>query len=277
MTSGNLVDTTKTYYDSQDADEFYYNVWGGEDIHVGIYTQPGEDIFKASRRTVQKLASKLTLDASAKILDIGAGYGGAARFLAAKWGCHVACLNLSEKENERNEEKNKEAVLSHLIDVQQGNFEEIPYPDAQFDVVWCQDAILHSGNKEQVFREVNRVLKPGGQFIFTDPMQDDVCPEGVLDPILQRIHLKEMGSVKMYREYAEAVGLEVVEIEEMPEQLINHYRRVREELMNRKEELLKVCDEGYLNRMQLGLTHWVEGGKNRYLNWGILHFRKPGS
>ena len=136
---------------------------------------------------------------------------------------------------------------------------------------------MHSGNKEQVFREVNRVLKPGGQFIFTDPMQDDVCPEGVLDPILQRIHLKEMGSVKMYREYAEAVGLEVVEIEEMPEQLINHYRRVREELMNRKEELLKVCDEGYLNRMQLGLTHWVEGGKNRYLNWGILHFGKPGS
>jgi sarcosine/dimethylglycine N-methyltransferase len=41
-----------------------------------------------------------------------------------------------------------------------------------------------------VLGEVNRVLKPmAGRFVFTDPMRADDCPEGVLDPILARIHL----------------------------------------------------------------------------------------
>ncbi len=57
-----------------------------------------------------------------------------------------------------------------------GVFEDIPEPDASVDVVWSQDAILHSDQREKVLPEVFRVLKPGGEFIFTDPMQADDVP-----------------------------------------------------------------------------------------------------
>ena len=168
------VKTAEDYYDSEDADAFYAAVWGGEDIHVGVYEAPGEAIAAASARTVRKMAAKLkTLGPRSRVLDLGAGYGGAARYLAAEYGAHVTCLNLSEAENERNRRLTKEAGLEDRIDVVHGAFEDIESPDESFDILWSQDAILHSGHRERVLDEAVRVLKPGGEFIFTDPMQAD--------------------------------------------------------------------------------------------------------
>ena len=164
--------TARDYYNSDDADAFYAEIWGGEDIHVGLYESDSEPIRDASRRTVDHLIDRLgEVRKDDVILDIGAGYGGAARRLVEKFGCRVICLNLSEAENERNREHNKEAGVSDLIDVIDGSFEDIPLDDQAVDHVWCQDSILHSGDRERVLREVDRVLKPGGRFVFTDPMR----------------------------------------------------------------------------------------------------------
>jgi sarcosine/dimethylglycine N-methyltransferase len=270
-----LVTTTKEYYDSTDADNFYHTIWGSEDIHIGIYQFPDEEIFRASNRTVREMVSMLKfIDKDTEILDLGAGYGGAARYITSTFHNHVTCLNLSEKENDRNREKNELLKLNDAISIVPGNFENIPFGDNSFDVVWSEDAILHSGEKEQVFKEVNRVLKKNGLFIFTDPMQSDNCPEGVLQPILDRIHLKELGSVRTYRDFAKNLGLKEIEIREMPEQLIHHYTNVQKQLRSQREQLNEVCSKDYLDKMDKGLMHWIEGGKKGYLNWGILLFQK---
>jgi sarcosine/dimethylglycine N-methyltransferase len=271
--SSNTVEITRNYYNSADANSFYGTIWGGEDIHIGLYETETDSIFDASYRTVQKLASMLTLTESTKVLDIGAGYGGSARYLAKNSGCHVDCLNLSEVQNERNRHKNQEQGLADRLEVINGNFEAIPSSEQQYDVVWSQDAILHSGNRRQVFEEVYRVLKPGGEFIFTDPMQSDDCPEGVLQPVLDRIHLDSMGSFGFYSKTAEEVGFEKIQIIEMNEQLVNHYNRIFMEI-EAHSELLKNCSQEYIGRMKVGLDHWIEAGKKGYLSWGILHFRK---
>lgn len=59
---------------------------------------------------------------------------------------------------------------------------------------WSLDAMLHSGNRGRLLAEVARVLLAGGDFIFTDLMQADDCPEGVLQPILERLLLEDMAS-----------------------------------------------------------------------------------
>lgn len=270
------VNTAREYYDSDDADNFYYTIWGGEDIHVGLYRDDQEPIGDASRRTVEHLASKLTnIDKDSHVLDIGAGYGGAARYLAKTFGCRVVALNLSSVENERDRQMNREQGLDHLIEVVDGSFEDIPYPDASFDCVWSQDAILHSGQRVQVLEEVVRVMKPGAEFVFTDPMQADDCPPGVLQPILDRIHLQTLGSPGFYRETLTKLGLEDLGYEDQKHQLVNHYGRVLRETERRQSELAGVVSPEYIERMKKGLGHWVDGGNNGYLAWGIFHFRKP--
>lgn len=269
------VNTAREYYDSDDADNFYFTVWGGEDIHVGLYQSELEPISDASRRTVEKLASRLTnINKDSRVLDIGAGYGGAARYLAKTYGCKVVALNLSTVENERDRQMNREQGLDHLIEVVDGSFESLPYPDESFDAVWSQDAILHSGDRPQVLREAVRVLKPGGEMVFTDPMQADDCPAGVLQPILDRIHLQTLGSPDFYKTELKSLGMEDLGYQDHRHQLVNHYSRVLRELEQREDELSKVVSKDYIERMKKGLGHWIDGGKNGHLAWGIFHFRK---
>lgn len=275
MTSkSNAVAQAEAYYDSPDADSFYFTIWGGEDIHIGMYKDDNEPIVPASHRNDETLASMLEgVDKNTVVLDIGAGYGGAARHLAKTYGCRVICVNISETQNRLNRELNKKAGLEDRIEVLYGDFEAIPADDNSIDVVWSQDAILHSGNRPRVLDEVKRVLKPGGQFIFTDPMQSDDCPEGVLQPILDRIHLETLGSFGFYDRELGARGFEKLDVREMTHQLRRHYWRVGEELKANYDRLTEGSSATYLDNMIKGLGHWVDGADKGYLAWGVMHYR----
>lgn len=266
----------RDYYNSDDADTFYAEVWGGEDIHVGLYERADEPIRQASRRTVDHLADRLgDVTPDQTVLDLGAGYGGAARRLVERFGCRVVCLNLSEAENERNRAFNSEAGVSDKIDVIDGAFESIPLEDASVDFVWSQDAILHSGDRRRVLEEADRVLAPGGRVVFTDPMRADDCPEGVLDAILERIHLPDLGSPEFYLGEATLLGWRDLGFESMPEQLTRHYSRVLETTEAETDRLRGKVSDAYIERMKSGLRHWIEGGERGHLAWGVFLFEKP--
>ncbi|MEM7019045.1 MAG: methyltransferase domain-containing protein [Pseudomonadota bacterium] len=274
-TYSSIVETARTYYNSNDADNFYATIWGGEDIHIGLYEAEQDSIFDASHRTVEKMTGMLSrLNVDQHVLDLGSGYGGSARHLVKAIGCQVDCLNLSEVQNKRNRRLNNEQGLATKINVIDGSFEAVPAKEYQYDVVWSQDALLHSGNRRKVLEEARRLLKAGGSLIFTDPMQSDDCPEGVLQPVYDRLHLDSLGSVKFYQENLEELGFELVEFVAMPNQLITHYSRILSELEGREAELANACSKEYVERMKTGLRNWVEAGNKGYLNWGILHFRK---
>jgi len=57
----------------------------------------------------------------------------------------------------------------NLDDSEQGFGEAIPYPDASFDVVFSDNVLEHLSDPDAVFREVHRVLKPGGTFVAKTP------------------------------------------------------------------------------------------------------------
>jgi len=270
----NAVAQAEADYDSPDADSFYFTIWGGEDIHIGMYKDDNEPIVPASHRNDETLASMLKdVDENTTVLDIGAGYGGAARHLAKAYGCKVICVNISETQNKLNRELNKKAGLDDKVEVLHGDFEAIPADDNSIDIVWSQDAILHSGNRPRVLDEVKRVLKPGGQFIFTDPMQSDDCPDGVLQPILDRIHLETLGSFGFYDKELTKRGFEKLDVKEMTHQLRRHYWRVGEELKANYERLTKGSSTTYLDNMIKGLERWVDGADKGYLAWGVMHYR----
>jgi len=269
------VEIARAYYNSTDADRFYATIWGGEDIHIGLYENETDTIFDSSRRTVEKMGSLIIgLDSKTRLLDIGSGYGGSARYLVQAYGCQVGCLNLSEVQNQRNRELNQSQGFTLSINVVDGSFEAIPLPDESVDVVWSQDAILHSGNRKKVFEEVHRVLAKGGQLIFTDPMQSETCPLEALQPIFNRIHLDSLGSIQYYKEILLGLGFKEVQIVDYSNQLSKHYSRVLKEVEENHWTLTRVCSEEYIQRMKTGLQHWIDGGLAGHLTWGILHFQK---
>ena len=264
----------ENYYDSSDADIFYERVWGGEDIHIGLY-ESGLSIFEASRKTVELMATTLiTLDENSRVLDLGAGYGGAARYLAEKHGCQVTCLNLSETQNERNRLLNKEHNLADKISVLHGSFENVPCDNGSFDIVWSQDAFLHSGDRPQILQEIDRVLTTGGEIIFTDPMQIDFCDTDALQPVYDRLDLESLSSTGFYQAYLGKLGFKELSSNILTDQLGVHYSAVRQQILDRYEELIVDISPAYLDKMITGLQSWINAKEAEQLVWGVLHYKR---
>lgn len=267
------VSAARDYYNTSDADLFYATIWGGEDKHIGVYDEPDDDIVTASRRAVEKMAAKVEIGPDHRILDVGSGYGGVARQLVRRFGCTVSCLNLSEVENERNRRINDEDGLAERIEVVEGSFEDIPFGDDEFDLVWSQDAFLHSGDPTRLLTEVLRVLAPDGDLVFSDLMAAENSDPEALQPVLERLRLQSMSTVGFYRSELEKLGVASVDFEDLTPHLVTHYREILAETERRWDELEAQISAEFAERLKPSLQAWIDGGERGDVIWGIFHVR----
>jgi len=94
--------------------------------------------------------------------------------------------------------------------------------------------------------------------------------------LAQAAQLNSLGSMRFYREAAQALGFETLAQEDMTHQLRTHYARVREELLANYGTLRdRGSSAEYLDRMAIGLENWVKAADAGHLAWGIQLFRKP--
>lgn len=271
------TDTARDYYNSPDVDAFYHSIWGGEDIHIGIYDGPSDSITTASQRTIERMASTVKdITAATRVLDVGAGYGGAARQLARRYGCSVTCLNLSEVQNERNRWKTRAQGLDHLVNVVDGSFDAMPFPDNSFDLIWSQDAFLHSGDRAALISEISRVLVPErGSVVFTDPMSSDETADAeLLTPILARLRLGSLGSPSSYRQEFLRHGFSEAGYEGCILHFVTHYQKVLEELERPENDPNGEISDEHRSMTKSGLNQWIAGGEQGALAWSIFLFRR---
>ncbi|MFE1775256.1 SAM-dependent methyltransferase [Streptomyces sp. NPDC059008] len=269
-------DATRTYYDTADVDAFYDTVWGGEDIHIGIYADAHEAIADASRRTVQHAADKAAdlLGPHATVLDLGSGYGGSARALAERFGCRVVALDLSEEHNRRHRATNARRGLDGLIEVVTGSLGDLPYEAERFDVVWSLEVLSHVPDKQGALTEAVRVLKPGGALVFSDIMTDEKTPPEAVRPATSRLSMPTLGTPSRYLELLSGLGLKAT-YEDRTADIATHYARLDEEVHRRAAELREVISPAYVDELLANLPLWTDITRRNLLRWGIFHARRP--
>jgi SAM-dependent methyltransferase len=103
-----------------------------------------------------------------RVLDIGAGLGGSARLLASAIGCRVDCIEISSDYCAGAELLNRLTGLEDRIQVHQCSALDLPFPDDSFDVVWMQNVGMNIADKQKLYSEIARVLKPGGRYAFQE-------------------------------------------------------------------------------------------------------------
>jgi sarcosine/dimethylglycine N-methyltransferase len=116
-------------------------------------------------RELQELAQIRRED---RVLDIGAGLGGSARVLAASSGCTVDCIEMSATYCAGARLLNRLTGLEEQVKVHQGSALDLPFSDGSFDVVWMQNVGMNIADKQTLYREIARVLAPGGRFVFQE-------------------------------------------------------------------------------------------------------------
>ncbi|MFE0176782.1 SAM-dependent methyltransferase [Streptomyces sp. NPDC059002] len=269
------TDVARAYYNTDDVDGFYAHAWGGEDIHVGVYADPDEAIDVASGRTVERLAAKVAdVLGGGKVLDMGSGYGGAARRLAGGFDCRVTALNISEVQNRRHRELNARCGLDGRIDVVTGSFHDIPAPDGTFDVVWSQEALCHSGDRPRALREARRVLRPGGRLVFTDIMAADDAAESDVRALAERLTNEDFATPGFYIEQLRLLGLSDVVFEDLSAHMLTHYERLVEEVRTPSPGLVGAVSAEYLKGLGENLPQVADACRAGHLTWGIFHGRR---
>lgn len=110
------------------------------------------------------------LDLSEKtVLDIGCGAGGIALHLARRHGAgHVTGFDIEAPVIAHARRRAQAAGLSDRVGFVQAPPGPLPFADASFDVVFSKDALLHVPDKDALFADIFRVLKPGGVFAASD-------------------------------------------------------------------------------------------------------------
>lgn len=108
------------------------------------------------------------IPAKARVLDIGAGLGGAARLLASSLDCRVDCIEMSSDYCAGAGLLNRMTGLDERIAVHEGSALELPFPDDSFDAAWMQNVGMNIADKRKLYLEISRVLKPNGRFAFQE-------------------------------------------------------------------------------------------------------------
>ncbi|MFK4066307.1 SAM-dependent methyltransferase [Streptomyces sp. NPDC029674] len=270
-------DETRSYYETGDVDAFYDAVWGGEDIHVGVYSHPHEAIADASHRTVEHVADKAAdlLGPHASVLDLGSGYGGSARALAERFGCRVVALDLSEDHNRRHRTANARRGLDGLIEVVTGSLMDLPYEAERFDVVWSLEVLCHVEDRQAALAEAVRVLKPGGALVFSDIMVAEETPAEAVRPAFSRLGVRAPATPSFYLTRLSELGLTGIDFEDRTADVGTHYARLEEEVHRRADELRDVISPAYVDELLTNLPLWTEMARQDLLRWGVFHARRP--
>lgn len=114
--------------------------------------------------------------AGARVLDVGGGLGGPARLLAATVGCSVTVLDLTEEFCRVGEMLTTRVGMTDRVTFQHGDALAMPFPDGSFDAVWTQHATMNIADKERLYAEMHRVVRPGGRLAMHEAMAGPVQP-----------------------------------------------------------------------------------------------------
>ena len=116
--------------------------------------------YRGRRRIIRAELERLPLPADALVLDAGCGSG---RTLAGPRRLRQA------SGIELDEDAAEVARSRGHGEVRVGRLEELPWPDASFDLITCLDVIEHTPDDRTALRELHRVCRPGGWLLVTVP------------------------------------------------------------------------------------------------------------
>jgi ubiquinone/menaquinone biosynthesis C-methylase UbiE len=104
-----------------------------------------------------------------RVLDFGCGLGRTSRMYAEMGAARVDGFDISSERLEVAKRNTERDGLADRVFFRHLSAEEIDYPDASFDVVLGK-AILHHTDLDPTIRQLARVLRPGGEAYFLEPL-----------------------------------------------------------------------------------------------------------
>ena len=167
---------------------------------------PVDEFHIGGRRASEEFLGQLGLSAQSHVLDVGCGLGGAARFVASRYGSRVTGIDLTSEYVETGNTLCKWVGLDKRISLQQGSALAMPFPASQFDGAYMLHVGMNIEDKEKLVAEVARVLRAGSLFGIYDVMR--TAPGDLAYPVPWAVtaDLSAVAEPERYKKALEGAG-----------------------------------------------------------------------
>ena len=217
-------------------------------------------------KNTRMLAEIASLKKDMLVLDVGGGMGGSARYLAHKYGCRVYVIDLVPDRCQGGARLTRLANLHTHVAFHAADAHHLPFGDSLFHLVWSQDAFDGIENKDLLLKECGRVLKPNGEFIFTDHLKgpEEAVPDGIYLLPEDTNQLTFEG----YRVLLEKHGFKLLEEVNLTDWALDSMRRVNKKIKGEQGFQIEKAQGGqYFQKLIAfvdSFTGYLESGAIQY-------------
>ena len=246
-----------------DVGNAFYALWLDRSMQYSCAYFPDgtEDLDTAQERKLEHICRKLRLQPGERLLDIGCGWGGLARYAAERFGAQVVGVTLSEKQAAYANERIAQAGLSDRVAVRLQDYRDLR--DESFDKIVSVGMFEHVGRSQlpEYFAQVYRLLKPGGLFLNHGIASWRGIRQGQpkLNSLTKWLARRILGAQTFSQSYifpdgelepvsevnllAEQTGFEVRDVENLREHYARTLRHWVRRLEERRAEAIQLADE----------------------------------
>lgn len=161
-----------------------------------------------------------------RILDIGSGIGGPARYAATEFGCHVSGIDITPGFVAAATELSLLCGLQDQVAFVAGDAARMPFDDAAFDGAFCFYVGMNLPDTAAVLREGFRVLKPGGRLIWTEVTSQTGTAHYPL-PWARTADVSHVGARDALLAVQRSAGFDILAVDDETEAHLELARRMR--------------------------------------------------
>ena len=225
--------------------------------------------------TTEEFSKLLEVKTDDNVLDLGCGVGGAAFYIARKYGCYVYGIDLSVNMIMCALESAASTGNGDKVSFEVSDASKRDLPGNCYDAVFSRDAFFYVHEKEVLLKKIFNVMRPGGRLVITD-----YCAGTSNAPTDEfKAYVEERGysltTLSQYETIMKDAGFEVKLVEDRSEQLSRCIEREIERSEHDKLKFVDALGEETVIRLQKSWRKKLEFVRNGDHKWGLFVAVKP--